>query len=71
MAFTEKDRDRIIKQGELLATIHTQVVDQLLPVSRDHEARIRSMEKTHLKALGAATVISALIGYVMPWLKGS
>lgn len=62
MAFTNDDREK-------LTEVHTLVGQVLGPTVKDHEARLRKVEGTHLKVLGGATVISAFIGFFSSWFK--
>lgn len=57
-------------EARMLTEVHTTVMKQIAPWVQDHEDRLRKVERSHLKFLGGATVISGIIGFIMPWLRG-
>lgn len=63
MAFTDKDREK-------LTQVHTLMMDKLIPLTDDHEDRIRKIEKSQFKAMGANSVLSAFFGGLMGWFGG-
>lgn len=57
------------EERRMLTEVHVTVTKQLAPWVEDHETRLRTVEKSHWRVFGGATVASGVVAWLSSIIK--